>query len=483
MRQPLVYLALAFCIGIAIASFLRISFMLVYVLAGVFLLLSYGLIKKDLVFYITLFVLTFFLGATFLKNSQKLPTCHIARLLHYNYKPRKLYLIKGTIDNQPEVKDQKISFIFRTNQIQVDNTCYRCCGKIKVFVKNKRDLYYGEELILGGELYRIFSRNKPRTNMVRAKPSPKIYRNYLCNQGIFFIMKVKKDFFVVRLNRHKGLPIKRFAFCLKDKLEDIIFRHTSAVTASILDAMIIGEKKNILPSIYNSMIKSGTVHILVVSGFNVGVITFIIVLFLKLLRLPRKVRFLTTILCLIIYCLLTGASNPVVRATIMAIVFILAYFVQREANIYNSLVIALLSILMFNPQQLFDVGFQLSFTSVFSLIYLYPKIRALLRTGKIKIKPLRFLFEGCLVSFSAWLGTMGFIAYYFKIFSPITVLANIFIVPLATLITLCGFSMIIIDLICPGLVPLFASTNELVVGLLLLINHLLLKIPGAYLSL
>lgn len=88
-----------------------------------------------------------------------------------------------------------------------------------------------------------------------------------------------------------------------------------------------------------------------------------------------------------------------------------------------------------------------------------------------------------MVSFSAWLGTMGLVAYYFKIFSPVTVLANIFIVPLASLITLCGFSLVIMDLILPVASIYFAYGSELIVALLLNINSLLIKLPGAHFSL
>jgi competence protein ComEC len=113
-----------------------------------------------------------------------------------------------------------------------------------------------------------------------------------------------------------------------------------------------------------------------VSGFNVGIVTFIIILLLKLIRLPRKVRLACAIILLILYCLVTGASTPVVRATVMAGVFLLAYLFKREPDIYNSLFLAAIFILAFNPRQLFDIGFQLSFASVFSIIYIYPKIKS-----------------------------------------------------------------------------------------------------------
>lgn len=221
-------------------------------------------------------------------------------------------------------------------------------------------------------------------------------------------------------------------------------------------------------------------HILVVSGFNVALVTFMIILSLKLARIPKAIRFFIAAPLIIIYCLMTGASTPVVRATIMAIVLMSAYLVKREADIYNSCAVALIFILVINPRQLFDIGFQLSFVSVISIVYLYPKLKSFLSPSVLKIKYIRFLVEGCLVSFSGWLGTMAFIAYYFRIVSPVTVLANMIIVPLASLITLCGFSLIVMEFICPILAPLFAYSSEFAVALLLNINALLIKLPGVY---
>ena len=228
------------------------------------------------------------------------------------------------------------------------------------------------------------------------------------------------------------------------------------------------------------MMRTGTIHILVVSGFNVGIVALIIILLLKLIRIPRKIRPAITILCLIVYCLVTGASNPVVRATVMAVIFLLGYLLEREPDIYNSLSLAVIFILAFNPRQLFDIGFQLSFVSVLSLVYIYPGIKALFPIELPKVKCLNFIIDGCLVSFSCWLGTMGFIAYYFRFFSPVTVLANLIIVPLATLITLCGFSLILVSLFLPSLAVSLASTSELLVAFLLQSSACLVKLPAAY---
>ena len=147
---------------------------------------------------------------------------------------------------------------------------------------------------------------------------------------------------------------------------------------------------------------------------------------------------------------------------------------------YNSLASAALFILIINPRQLFDIGFQLSFSSVLAIVYLYPKLKSFLRIDNYKIKILKFIAEGCLVSFSAWLGTIGIIAYNFRIVAPVTVLANILIVPLATIITLCGFTLVLCGLLCPFLAGSFSSTTAMLITLLLNINAAVIKIPFAY---
>lgn len=97
----------------------------------------------------------------------------------------------------------------------------------------------------------------------------------------------------------------------------------------------------------------------------------------------------------------------------------------------------------------------------------------------LKFIRVKYIADCLLVSFSAWAGTAGLIAYYFKIFSPVAVLANIFIVPLATLITLCGFSLIAANFLLHPLLPFFSATSEFIVALLLKTNAFFANLPGA----
>lgn len=472
MKKPLVGLAAIHALGILSGDRIPVSFALLYPLAAALILIGLLCVKKQLVFNVILSLFIFTLGALSIKNSRHLSKCHISKIIRYQCDEP--YIVKGMIANRPLPKNNKISFILKAQIIKSGGISFSCDGNILVSLSSRQNFSYGEEIILAGKLRRPFG------GFGRLGRS---YRQYLADQDIWFLMNVKTEADLIRLNKNSGFILKRLALWLEGKMEEALFRYAAPLTAGILDAMILGEKKYVPGFVNNAMMKSGTVHILVVSGFNVGIVTFIILLFLKFLRLPRNLRYAATIPCLILYCLMTGASNPVVRATIMAVVFLLSALIKREPDIYNSCALAFLSILLFNPRQLFDVGFQLSFVCVASLIFLYPKIKASLKIRSLPRKCFRFLLDGFLVSLSCWLATAGFIAYYFKMFSPITVAANVIIVPLATLMTLCGFSLIFIGFLCPNLAPYFANTCDVLAVILVKLNAFLIKLPAACLLL
>jgi len=464
MTCPLAIFTILFCLGILTASAIKINFLCLYFFSLPLFIAAFLLRKKTSSRFL-LFSLVFILGILSLQNFRILPSNHIRKLFYYK---DGLYNVKGIVAAEPLRRENKTSFIFKTREILSDNLKINCTGNIMVNITGNYDFSYGDELILKGKLFRppAFTGNSRNS-----------YRDYLSRQGIYLTMNVKT---FVRLKKSSRFSLVGPSLNIKKVMEKVIFKYNPDLVAGILDAMLLGERENIPVSVSNSMMKTGTVHILVVSGFNVGIVAFIIILFLRLIRVPRAIRFCVTILCLIVYCFMTGATNPVARATVMGIFLFLALLLKRESNMYNSLSLACLFILVFCPQQLFDIGFQLSFVSVFSIIYLYPKLKALLRIEKIKSRCLLIIPEGFLVSLSAWLGTFGFIAYNFRIFSPVTVFANILIVPMATLITLSGFSLIFMGLVFPPLAWPFAYASEFFVALLLKINAFLIKLPGAY---
>lgn len=467
MKRPLVIFTVFYSLGIVLAGLLRVNFWIITVMAIVVFTVATFWVRKDGIFLILILFLALLIGCLSAKNSRVLSNCHLRKFV--SYKDSSRYWLQGFVASQPELKNNRLWFILQARQVQSDKIRSQCCGEVLVKMDFEQELNYGDNLILMGNLGRPPSFGPSRG-----------YREYLARQGIYLIMPIKDHRQIIHQDKSRGTGLIRGCFRLRVYLEQVIRRHLLPIPAGILAAMVLGQKRDIPWLINNSMVKSGTVHILVVSGFNVGIVAFIINILLKIMRLGRKPRVIFTAICLIVYCFVTGATNPVIRATIMGLVFLGAYLLKREPDIYNSLVSAALFILVINPQQLFDIGFQLSFISVLAIAYFYPKLKALAHLASWRSKILKFIAEGCLVSFSAWLGTMVIIALNFRIISPVTVLANILIVPLATLITLCGFSLVLSGLVFPDLANLFSLPTTALITLLLNINAVLIKLPFAY---
>lgn len=467
MKKPIVALTIFYCLGIILINYIRVNFWIIAVLTAVIIFLATQLSKSYIFLILTLF-LALLIGGLSLKNSYILPKCHVSNFVYY--KDSALYSLSGFIDDIPQIKSNQVNFNFFVREIQVGKFKWRCCGKLLVKTDFVEKLNYGDNLTLIGNLSRPANFNS----------ASRSYKDYLGRQAIYLIMRIKDQRQIIYNQGNSGSKLIRSIFRLREKMEAIINRHLRDLPAAILSAMVLGQKRNIPWLINDSMVKSGTVHILVVSGFNVGIVAFIINLLFKILRIQKRLRIILAVVCLLIYCAITGASNPVIRATVMGVVFLLAYFSKRSPDMYNSLATAALFILIINPRQLFDAGFQLSFMSVLAIVYLYPKLKDFFHLENCKIKLIKFIYEGLLVSFSAWLGTLAIIALNFRIIAPVTVLANILIVPLATLITLCGFTLVLSGLICPSLASLFSGPTSMLINLLLNINAAVIKIPFAY---
>jgi len=468
MKGLFVPSAIFYCLGILLVNYIRVSFWLIAGLGAVVFAAACLNFRYSRIFTVLIFLLASLFGALNMKNAFALPKCHIRNLVHYNNKGS--YSLSGYVDSQPVIKGKHSSFIFRAQELQAGNFKWLCCGKVLVKLDFPEDLNYGDSLTLKGSF------SLPYTSSF----SSRSYRDYLSRQGIFLLMRIENSLQVIPREAKGGSRLIAFSLWLRAELEQIIRRYLPDLPSAVLSAMVLGQKSTIPWLVNDYMVKSGTVHILVVSGFNVGIVAFITNLLLKIIRIRRKTRIILVIACLLIYCFITGASNPVIRATVMGVVFLSGYLLKREADVYGCLACAALFILIINPRQLFDVGFQLSFASVLAIVYLYPEIKSFLRLNKFKPKVLRFISESCLVSLCAWLGTMGIIAYNFRIVTPVTVLANILIVPLATLITLSGFSLVLCGYFCPFLGGAFSTAAAMLITLLLNINFAMVKIPGAY---
>jgi competence protein ComEC len=142
--------------------------------------------------------------------------------------------------------------------------------------------------------------------------------------------------------------------------------------SAFLKALFLGERSDLDQDFKDLFLKTGTMHILAVSGFNIGFVCSVLWLFLKPVPISRNAKLGLLLSASWAYCLLVGWQAPVVRATLMASVFLVGQMIGRKGDGLNALGLAACVILALNPKELFDVGFQLSFLAVFGLVTLSP---------------------------------------------------------------------------------------------------------------
>lgn len=407
---------------------------------------------------ILLMCLAFLFGAFDLANSKMLPPHAIARL---SPSKKQTVILKGVVDSQPVVANDKAKFVFEVFKAIPDEHSYSVCGKVFVRYQGQGDFSYGDELIIQGGLYKAYP--------------------FFKNRSAYPILSVAGSGRIQKTGGQKLHFLKSLTLCLKHEIEKMISSSVEPVSAQLLQALILGEREKVPRVVKDSMIQTGTWHIMVVSGSHTALVALILLILLKVMRVPRRIRFLLTAGLLVIYCILTGASSSVVRATVMTTVFLLGFLIERRPHFYNSLAAAALVILIFDPMQLFDVGFQLSFASVFFIVWLSAKIKKFFPENFFQRRLVSYGINGFCISTSAWLGTAPLIAYVFGNFSPITVLANMIVVPLAMLVMTAGFALVGIG----GVLPLFVSylglANEFLIFLLVKVNFILARIPFAFL--
>lgn len=259
---------------------------------------------------------------------------------------------------------------------------------------------------------------------------------------------------------------------------------TDALHADLLKGILLGKRGDVPSETLDIFRNSGTFHVLAVSGLHVGLIALFCYVGLSkfqipltAFRIPKKVISLLTILAVLIYACLVGFRPSVFRATLMATLYLFATIIDREADVYNLLAVAALALLLLNPMQLWDVGFQLSFVAVASIVYFVPKMEKPLqklwdsddgsKLVKYKNTALKWLVLSYLVTFAAQLGTGPLIAFHFYRAYPLGIIVGPFAVGLVSLIVGVGMASVCLGFIWLPLAKLLALVNHAIIFIFL----------------
>ncbi|MCX5668026.1 MAG: DNA internalization-related competence protein ComEC/Rec2 [Candidatus Omnitrophica bacterium] len=433
MKRPILYCAISFCIGISLANLINIPTVHSIALSLFLVILAAIFFKKNILSHIFLYSALIFFGAAYYQNYNVLPDAHVSNFISGS--DRKISL-RGTVADDPAAKKafydkQKISFLMNANLIDAGDGWRKTEGLVKT------DIYsddkdgapgFGDEVIIEGRL----SRPEGLKN-----PGLFDYSKYLGLKNVYAVLTVNGIGSVRIIKGGSANPVQRWAYFLRHKIMTSIQNCVSSPYSGFLKAILIGDRNELESAITDDFVKTGTVHVLAISGLHVGFVAAIFLFILKLLRAPKKLRLISTAVILIVYSFVAGSNPPVVRATIIFVIFVLGYIMARDADILNSLAIAAFLILLWNPKELFDPSFQLSFASVLSIILFAPKIEKALGAKN------NYLVKSISVSIAATVGVLPIVARYFNIISPCAILANLIIIP-ALFVIVAGSALFIV---------------------------------------
>jgi competence protein ComEC len=341
-----------------------------------------------------------------------------------------------------EDDSERLRFTLELKAVSRDGQWHPATGRLLVFVSETRPVAavrYGDLISVSAIL---------RVPLPMRNPGTFDWRAWLEQRGIHFTATIRKND-VLQVEAHnQGNPVVSLALRLSEYLEHSLRLglENEPKLAGALAGMVIGERSEIPTETYKDFQRTGVFHVFAINGLHVGLVTAGVLVVLRLLRIPRRWCAVAAVPLLVLYVFATGAHPGAVRALVMACVWLLGWMLVRPADTRNTLAAAALVILLCDPTQLFDGGFILSFTVVLAIVTLTPLIEArllpwvatdpllprqLVPKWRTKLDVwLRRLIQLLSCSFAAWVGLLPLMAVYFHLFAPISIVANLLVIPL-----------------------------------------------------
>jgi competence protein ComEC len=400
----LIYLSAAWVAGIFLGSKIALPWAIVFV--GLLPLCLIPFLSKYKKLLILIGLCLFALIGGCIRFQTSLPVINEQHIQFYNEKGTAK--IEGMVCTEPEVGNTTSTFQLSASEIQTDDTTKEISGKALIRVPRYRDYHYGDILKVTGKL-----ETPPRFDDFD-------YRSYLARQGIYSVINYPE---IEILDTGKGLKPLAWIYSLRDRLSQNLSLALPEPQASLAQGILLGLRGNIPYSLQEAFSRTGTAHLLAISGLHLSIIIGI-VLSASIWIFGRRyyIYIWLAFLAIWLYALVTGMRPPVVRGAVMGSMFLLAEYLGRQHSASTALAFAAAVMVGIEPQVLWDASFQLSFLAMAGLIFLAPYFQAWARKGiavtigreGTAASLCNFIADCFAVTLAAILATWPVIAYYFN---------------------------------------------------------------------
>jgi competence protein ComEC len=422
---------------------------------------SYSLFKSPWIFGLIIHFFLFILGFS-------LTVYQSERFNPLNFNLLKADLLILSVKNEPKLSNGHFRFEGEVLGVYAAGSVKNSSGKIAISLEaDSAGIFvpdYGDILIIPA----VYNELEPPYN-----PAEFDYKLFMENRQIYFQSYIGTNQ-VYLLEGKTGNAVISFALSLRKKLiRKYIKFLPDQDAAALASTLILGYRADLNKEIIEAYSKTGTMHVLSVSGMHVGIVFLVLSILLRPLDKNKALillRILLMITAIWFYSMISGFSSPVCRAALMISFVVIGKALKRNQNSYNLIAISAFFLLLFNPFYLFDVGFQLSYLAVCGLVYFHPKIY---HTLYFENKFADYFWSYCALSIAAQLATFPLGLYYFHQFPLYFLISNLLIVLPVTIIMYSGILLLAIPFKVV-LIPL----GKFLSGLINLTNDILFRIEN-----
>ncbi len=355
---------------------------------------------------------------------------------------------RGVVATESDAAMGRQQFVAAVDSAYSGGVWRRCAGNVMVTVYTGEDSpvripEFGDRVEVQARVYMP----QPAGN-----PGQASWSEYLARRGIYSSASIRDPDKLDVIGHGRLNPLSRFGQKLRDTIAGRIMSALPSPDGSVVTGMALGTYAYLTPEVYDQFTNSGTLHLLAASGFNCFIMAVLGTWLIKPFRIRPQRRALFVIPLLLVYMLMVGPKPSILRATVMAVLVLLAIPLRRQPNYTNLVFVAAFAILLWRPYDLYDAGFQLSFLAVLALALVVPVIDSLIafrisqskRSGLLRRAArgiARVAIDAAAATVAVTLVTWPILALDFNYFSMVTVPANIVLGALAPVVLVCGMAL------------------------------------------
>ncbi len=372
--------------------------------------------------------------------------------------------LEGVINSETESRQNSQRIVLSAENLEHLGTNYKIDSKILVTTDFFPEFYYGDRIRVSGKL-------KSPENFTTEIGKTFDYKSYLKRDSIYYTMSFAKIEFI---NDGEGSFVKTSVLSLKERFLSNIEKLIPAPASGLMAGLLLGVKGSLGDKLHQAFVDTGLVHIIVLSGYNVTIIAEAVIKTLSFAGVAAGIY--AGGVFILLFAVMAGGGATIIRASVMAILALIARATGRTYEITRALLVAAVVMIFYNPYVLiFDISFQLSFLATLGLIYVTPVFEKLFR----KLPNFMAIRDITSATFATQVFVLPFLLYKIGNLSVIAPITNILVLPVVPMTMFFGFLAGLVGFIAPVVGTPFALIAFALLKYEIFIVELFAKFPFA----